>query len=78
MTATEAFVILQKPIFGHPVCIDAKHVLEMAEELVAARMWANRRGFETPFIPAPVEMLEHDQISTELTYWTNCGWEVNK
>lgn len=77
MTGIEAKKILVKPIFGHPVCIDAKRVLYMCADLRQARRWAKQRGLENPFIPVPVEMLEHDQISTELTYWANCGWEVN-
>jgi hypothetical protein len=75
MTGQEAAQILQRPIFGNQVCIDAIKVMQMAEDLLHARKWAKRKELFTPVMrvedPARIE---HEDIETELDYWRNCGW----
>jgi hypothetical protein len=83
MSGREAAKILEHPVFGNAVCIDAVRVLQMAEELLAARKWAHYNGFAAKvtneyfgFIDTttPVAAMEHFRIENELEYWSECGW----
>jgi hypothetical protein len=82
MTGREAAQILENPIFGNQVCIDAVKVLQMAEDLLLARQWAKRKelcapGMSDDAIP-PVAAMEHESIEDELAYWRHCGWRCSQ
>ena len=76
MNGIEAQAILLKPRFGHPVCLDAKHVLEMGDDLRLARKWARERGLGNyRCIQHPiVAEVPHEALEEELKHWRNCGW----
>lgn len=75
MTGREAAQILEKPIFGHPVCLDAIEVLRLAEQLLEARQWAKRRNLFAPAMRIDaVAFMEHEDVAEELNYWHECGY----
>lgn len=78
MTGREAAQILEKPIFGNQVCIDAVKVLQMAEDLLLARQWAKRKELNGIATDIPVAFLEHERIEKELDYWRHCGWRCSQ
>jgi hypothetical protein len=75
MTSTEADRILQKPIFGSQVCIDAISVMLMSEQLLEARDWARGKGVSAPRKRTGViASMQHEAIEDELAYWRQCGY----
>lgn len=87
MTGREAAQILEKPIFGNQVCIDAVRVLQLAEDLLLARQWAKRKELCDPALGCdhalgmgklPVALMEHESIEEELAYWRHCGWRCSQ
>jgi hypothetical protein len=75
MTSTEADRILQSPVFGNQVCIDAISVMLMSEELSQARDWAKAKGVSAPRKrTGSIASMQHEAIEDELAYWRQCGY----